>query len=290
MNYNEVISLYNENVCNTRDICVKFGISFAKLFSILKENNIPKRKHRVFNRKPCSESQKLKISETMKKIHSEGKHSGWTAVNSKKEDSYPERVLFKYLSASDELSKYEILPKYPVGRYVLDFVIVELKLNIELDGQYHFNDANTIEKDIRRDDFMKSNGWKVYRISWTYFNKNREVVIRELIDFINSDEVSNRSYTKSDYSVDSLTCRCGNHKFRTSKVCRQCNNSHGHTTKRKFEISKEELESLVNMIPMISIGKMFGVSDNAVKKRCRKLGIELKDMRGYWRKMQTGKI
>lgn len=48
--------------------------------------------------------------------------------------------------------------------------------------------------------------------------------------------------------------------------------------------TKEELEILVTQMPMSSIGKMFGVSDNAVKKWCKKLGIELKPMRGYWAK------
>lgn len=57
----------------------------------------------------------------------------------------------------------------------------------------------------------------------------------------------------------------------------------------KFEVSKEDLEKLVNEKPMTEIGKMFGVSDNAVKKRCKKLGIELKPMLGYWTKKKYGK-
>lgn len=54
--------------------------------------------------------------------------------------------------------------------------------------------------------------------------------------------------------------------------------------KLKFEISKEELQKLASDVPMTVIGEMFGVSDNAVKKRCIKLGIELKPMRGHWSK------
>ena len=38
---------------------------------------------------------------------------------------------------------------------------------------------------------------------------------------------------------------------------------------------------------MTAIGKIFGVSDNAVKRRCKLLGVELKDMRGYWAKQQA---
>jgi hypothetical protein len=60
--------------------------------------------------------------------------------------------------------------------------------------------------------------------------------------------------------------------------------------KRKFEVSKEELETLVKEKPMTLIGKIFGVSDNAVKKRCKKLGIELGSMRGYWQKTEAGKL
>lgn len=44
----------------------------------------------------------------------------------------------------------------------------------------------------------------------------------------------------------------------------------------KFEVSKEELEDLVGKLPMTSIGKRFGVSDNAIRKRCTKLGIDFK--------------
>jgi predicted RNA-binding Zn-ribbon protein involved in translation (DUF1610 family) len=43
--------------------------------------------------------------------------------------------------------------------------------------------------------------------------------------------------------------------------------------KRKFEISKEELQELLKNNSYVSIGKMFGVSDNAIRKRCKIFGI-----------------
>lgn len=52
--------------------------------------------------------------------------------------------------------------------------------------------------------------------------------------------------------------------------------------KRKFEVSKEELEKLISEVPMTKIGEMFGVSDNAVRKRAKKLGIVLENRLGYW--------
>lgn len=43
--------------------------------------------------------------------------------------------------------------------------------------------------------------------------------------------------------------------------------------KRKFEVSKEELQKLLDSYSLVSIGKMFGVSDNAIRKRCKLFGI-----------------
>lgn len=44
---------------------------------------------------------------------------------------------------------------------------------------------------------------------------------------------------------------------------------------RKFEISKEDLELLLSLKSYGNIGDMFGVSGNAIKRRCRVLGIDL---------------
>lgn len=50
---------------------------------------------------------------------------------------------------------------------------------------------------------------------------------------------------------------------------------------RRFTIGRQELESLVWEIPMTTIAKKYGVSDVAIKKRCKRLGIET-PRRGYW--------
>lgn len=82
---------------------------------------------------------------------------------------------------------------------------------------------------------------------------------------------------------------CGKHRKKIHK-CIDCNNvinkKHIRCVKcapkanglnrRKFEITKEELENLVSKYPMTQIGKMFGVSDNAIRKRCKTLEIDLK--------------
>lgn len=58
----------------------------------------------------------------------------------------------------------------------------------------------------------------------------------------------------------------------------------------KITATKEELELLIKNRTYTEIGKMFGVSDNAIKKRCKKLGIVLENRLGYWTKVKYGKL
>ena len=58
---------------------------------------------------------------------------------------------------------------------------------------------------------------------------------------------------------------------------------------RKFEISKDELEKLVWNMSTVKVAELLGVSDVAVAKRCKKLGIS-KPPRGYWAKVKYDKL
>jgi hypothetical protein len=58
--------------------------------------------------------------------------------------------------------------------------------------------------------------------------------------------------------------------------------------KKKFEVTKEELQELVWSMSSIAVGKKFGVSGKAIEKRCKKLGVD-KPPPGYWNKIYAGK-
>lgn len=45
--------------------------------------------------------------------------------------------------------------------------------------------------------------------------------------------------------------------------------------RRKFEVNKEELTYLIKNVPMVNIGRMYKVSDNAIRRRAKKLGIDI---------------
>ncbi|TWT59253.1 endonuclease domain-containing protein [Allorhodopirellula solitaria] len=54
--------------------------------------------------------------------------------------------------------------EHPVGPYTLDFVCLELMLDLEIDGKDHLTDAGKI-RDHRRDAYLKSLGYEVLRIN-----------------------------------------------------------------------------------------------------------------------------
>ncbi|MCC7334923.1 MAG: DUF559 domain-containing protein [Pirellulaceae bacterium] len=53
--------------------------------------------------------------------------------------------------------------EYPVGPYTLDFVCLELKLNVEIDGKDHLS-LEGRQRDSRRDAYMRELGFEVLRI------------------------------------------------------------------------------------------------------------------------------
>lgn len=52
---------------------------------------------------------------------------------------------------------------------------------------------------------------------------------------------------------------------------------------KKFEVSKEDLEYLLDTNNFTEIGEIYGVTSNAIKKRAIKLGIDFVNKRGYWK-------
>jgi hypothetical protein len=85
-----------------------------------------------------------------------------------------------------------------------------------------------------------------------------------------------------------LTCmNCGKIicNTNTSGLCVKCS----HNLTRLFDPNKEELERLVWEIPTTKVAKIFGVTDQAINKRCKVLGIS-KPPRGYWAKKYANKL
>jgi hypothetical protein len=68
-----------------------------------------------------------------------------------------------------------------------------------------------------------------------------------------------------------------------------CSASCASRASRRFEVTPEELERMVWEMPTTQVAALFGVSDKAVEKRCKKYGIQ-KPPRGYWAQVDAGKV
>lgn len=91
------------------------------------------------------------------------------------------------------------------------------------------------------------------------------------LDHINSDPTDNRLE-----NLQILCANCHSTKTRESKrKIKQPRKTPNRSHLRKFEINRDELEKLISTTPMVQIGKQFGVSDNAIKKRAQLLGIAI---------------
>ncbi len=64
---------------------------------------------------------------------------------------------------------------------------------------------------------------------------------------------------------------------------------HSRDRSKGIFTTKEELEGLVWSYPSTEVGRLLNISDVAVGKRCKRLGIK-KPPRGYWRRLECGLI
>ena len=76
---------------------------------------------------------------------------------------------------------------------------------------------------------------------------------------------------------------CQSHVPRRATCSKPCRVS----WQRKFEIEPDELLLAVWTEPVTSVAASFDVSDKAIEKRCKRLGV-VKPPRGYWAKIQNG--
>lgn len=230
------------------DAKIEKGINFRK--TCCRKECLKKDSH---DRK-IDDSTKKKISESMINVHEKGDHPGWSFINKDvNKRSYPEKWFVKnVLEKYDLYSKYTIKEKMPFHKYFLDFAVLDMKIDIEIDGQQHFRTSEAIEHDKKRDDYMVENGWRVYRLAWIEIVKDSKIV-EKLIKWLNCNE----NYRK--YDVEELLTDLNKNKLvygsreKYSEAMRL-------KTKDKYEFFVEFIEN--SNIDFSKFGWVKKVSDN----------------------------
>lgn len=200
---------------------------------------------------------KSKISESMFKVHKEGNHPGWSFINKdSNRRSYPEKWFIKNVLEKHKLySKYVIKEKFPFHKYFLDFAIIDLKVDIEIDGQQHFIDEKSIEHDRKRDEFLLKNDWKVYRITWLEL-KNSPKIIDNLLNWLNDGD----KYRK--YNVEEvLKLLKKRNVSKKQYISNRRNNYNENSKKLVLKIEKSDIDfSKQGWVKKVS--KLLNISEN----------------------------
>ena len=77
----------------------------------------------------------------------------------RKKMSLPEVLLWEFLRRDS--TGYRVRRQFPITPYVLDFYCPKLKVDIEVDGEFH---DYRVEQDLLRSEFLKAKGI----ITWRY--------------------------------------------------------------------------------------------------------------------------
>lgn len=107
-----------------------------------------------------------------------------------------------------------------------------------------------------------------------------------LVVMSHDDHRSLHKLKRGLYKWQSIPCeQCGEAFLAKKRKSKYCSPECAQLSQRMFNIDKEELERKVWEKPTMQIAQDLGISDVAIAKRCKRLGIS-KPPRGYWAKKQ----
>lgn len=116
----------------------------------------------------------------------------------------------------------------------------------------------------------------------------------KLHNWLSQHTITPKENTKAQRELQLNYCQCGKQIEADAKYCSNvCFSKHNIHSSNKIklridtDIERKKLEKQVWLAPTSSLAIEYGVSDKAIEKCCKKLGIE-KPPRGYWRKVEEG--
>jgi len=159
-------------------------------------------------------------------------------------------------------------------------------------------DGNPVNNELKNLRLLCPN---CHALTDTYRAKNKKTVrSKKEIENIISELPVNEKIPKAEPKVIKTKVQ----KVHEIKTCKMCSVEFSNNTKTdegkgkyfcsdecyrksmvKFDISPDELKELIWKYPASTVASMYGVSDKAIEKRCKKFNIE-KPPRGYWTKQK----
>jgi very-short-patch-repair endonuclease len=268
----EIRKDYLDNLLSLSEIRKKYNIGsknwLDKLIGKDKRNvseriKILRERHPEYFKRTNEVRDKIRLAHIKWLKENSGK-TAWRLKNM----SYPEKCFQKMLEDNGIDKKYLIYREYSVFPFYIDFAFVDEKVAVEIDGSQHLDEERK-KKDEEKDKLLLSKGWRILRITANEVIKNNNEVIESVISMLGNTETK---YTK----VGILKAP---KRDRYKKVIR---GKDGLTDKERLRAikqrrverpDKEELSKELAEKSFSEVGRIYGVSDNAIRRWCKWYGL-----------------
>jgi len=259
----EIKKLYVDELWSIKRIKDKYNLGSQTITDILGDNLRTASESNKIARKLFPESfihsdeTKQKIREKRIKFMKENpEQTAWRTKNL----SYPEKrfVEKRYDLGLDK--KYSIVREYSGCPYFIDFALVNEKVEVEIDGSQHLLPERK-ERDDKKDELLKEDGWFILRVSENEVKTNINSVFDTIISIINNKP-----------KKQSRKIRGGKiPKKRKKKERESCGLTKSEIERsiKQRKITRPPYQELIDLIKTngySKTGKMFGVSDNSIRK------------------------
>lgn len=272
---------------NDREIAETLNLKQSTVQKYRKNLNLEKVKQKpILHSKETKEMLSQKRKEWLK--NNPDKHP-WR--NKDKFQSKPCEKVKEYLRVNDISFISEYNPNIPERFFSIDIAIPDKMIAIEINGNQHYTREGNLKPYYQeRHDLLESNGWKVFEIHYSHcfhlekFDNFLDILTNttKLTEFdyekYMKPERIKKTYRKKDIvktektfrcikdnrPIDVKLCKCGEPLTRGAKSCMPCHRLERRKVKERP--TKEELLSLVGQMSIVKIGKLYGVSDNCIRK------------------------
>lgn len=251
------------------------NISLTVLKRAIKEGYFIKKLYKI---KPSDET-KQKISKGRKKYLNDNP------------DKHPWKMNNKFISKPCEIFKEKLKNKniifieeyQPIKEryYSIDIAFPNKLVGIEINGNQHYNNDGTLkEYYLNRNNILIQNGWEIINIHYSVIYVNE--LINKIIEDIEKNSLNKYElefYTKKHFelkrerkNVNKKKCiDCGKNISLNANRCKICKGIYDR--KVKIRPTEKELVKLLGDNSFIKIGKIYGVSDNAIRKWAKTYNI-----------------
>lgn len=259
----ELIKLYVDESYSVKDLRKKFKIQSDDIKDILgnkvrSSSEAIKLAHKKYpeNYKHTEESKKIMREKRLEFMKNNPEKTAWRLSNV----SYPEKLCIEYIEKNSLDKKYSIVREYSVFPYFIDFAFVNEMVAIEIDGSQHLLPERK-ERDDKKDKLLNDLGWLVIRVSEKEIKTNIDEVFKQILSILKDKPKIN------------------NHRIglvvKPKKRHKKERNEFGFTEKQIQSIKSQrrverppidELKKLIEKNGYRGTGKIFGISDNAIRK------------------------